>query len=196
VRLVGLAVVALASGCIMPFATPPLRGELGRSSRLGHEGDRGGAALHGAVGAHLASATTRGDQAFDVGVGWLVEHTPDQTSHGAYLDGAVFVERGRRARTSAGVRGELRSLVEGTAVAAKLRLDTELYGGGHADFRSDDRCASAAGTFYGTTAIGLFVEAGREWSTGMTEAAWVASAGVSIRLPSTVGIAIGIPYCR
>lgn len=181
----------------MPFATPPVRGELGQSSRLGQADARGGGdALHGAVGAHLASATTRRDQPFDLGAGWLFERTADEVSHGAYVDGAVFLERAGRSRTSAGARGELRALVDGSAVAAKLRLDTELYGGGHDDFTSEDRCASWAGTYHGTAAVGLYVEAGREWSTGMAGNAWVASAGVTLRLPSTVGIAIGIPYCR
>jgi hypothetical protein len=143
----------------------------------------------------------RRDQPFDVGAGWTYEQTAAGTSNGVYLDGALFVERTRRTRTSLGGRGELRWLnvdrmAAGNAVAAKLRIDTEIYGGGTSKFSGDDHCGTMAGTWSGTTAVGLFAEAGRVWSSEADGDAWVATAGVSMRIPSAIGVYVGIPYCK
>jgi hypothetical protein len=199
VRLALLAVVL--TGCIIPFATPPVKGEIGGGTRVGREDERNAKALHAAAGTHLASGTTSEAQPFDVGAGWTMEKTADTISHGIYLDAAVFIDRTRRTRTSIGARGEVRWLDEGKAAAAKLRIDTELFGSGSRDFESDGHCGSTMGTHYGTTAIGLFVEAGHVWApagdpmstTGGN--AWVATAGLTVRLPSAVGVWVGVPGC-
>ncbi|MBA3391401.1 MAG: hypothetical protein H0T89_02100 [Deltaproteobacteria bacterium] len=192
-RFVALAM--LLPGCIIPFAIPPTRSEIGSSTRIGRASEPGSSSLHAAVGTHLASGTQRRDQAFDVGAGWTFEKTTEQTSNGVYLDGAVFIDRTARTRTSLGGRGELRSMTDGKAAAAKLRLDTEVYGGGTSKFSSNDRCGTSSGTYFGTTAVGMFAEAGHVWSTGPEGNAWVATAGVSMRIPSSVGVWIGIPGC-
>jgi hypothetical protein len=190
-RVLRFAVLALISGCIIPFAIPPLRAEVGTASR-----SDGPIAAHVAVGTHAASATLTGAQRFDVGLGYLVEPSTAGTTHGAYADGALFVERLARTRTSLGVRNELRWNAMGPGYATKLRIDTELFSAGTSTFESDDRCGTATGTRYGTAAIGLYAEAGRAWMPD-TRAAWVATAGITARLPSSVGVWIGIPWiCR
>ncbi len=175
-------------GCVAPFLTPPVRAELGASVS---EGDR---AVHAGGGVHLASATRGSDQRFDLGVGgfgdWY-EHLPSQG--GLYVEAAVFVERNARRRTAVGGRGEL-LWANGMGTGTKLRVDHELFGGGTKDFSSSDMCGFMHGVRSGTLAIGLFAEAGRVWLPDA--AAWVATAGITMRLPATVGVAAGIPGCR
>jgi hypothetical protein len=201
VRLVLAILVVGISGCVIPFAIPPMKGEIGGATRVGRggEGDRSASALHAAVGTHLASGTTSTRQRFDVGAGYLYEGTRETATHGAYLDAAVFIDRTRSTRTSVGVRGEARWLDEGHAAAAKLRIDTELYAGGQSDFSGSDKCGSIGGSWIGTTAIGVFVEGGRVWAPDRAAMsggdAWVATAGVSLRLPTALGVWIGIPGC-
>lgn len=197
-RFVLLAVVL--SGCIIPFATPPLKGEVGGGTRVGREDERNSSAFHAAVGTHLASGTRSAQQRFDVGAGWTMEKTADSISNGLYVDAALFVDRGTFSRTSLGARGEMRWVGDGHAAAAKLRIDTELFQGLVEDFKGNDKCGTSSGTYVGTSAIGLFVEAGRVWAPTdpMTNAggnAWVATAGLTLRLPSSVGVWVGIPGC-
>ena len=200
-RLVRFALLAfLLGGCIIPFATPPIKGEIGGATRVGREDERNSSSLHAAVGSHLASGTQSDKQRFDIGGGWTFEKTKDTTSNGFYLDAAWFIDRTRLSRTSIGARGEVRWLDEGKAIAAKLRIDTELFATGEKDFKGDDKCGTMAGRHYGTTAVGLFVEGGRVWAPHdvMTNGggdAWVATAGLTVRLPSSVGVWIGIPGC-
>lgn len=191
----------LATGCIIPFATPPLKGEIGGATRVGRatridgEEPRGASSLHAAVGSHVASGTMSGKQKFDVGAGWTMEKTKDSMSNGVYLDTSWFIDRENISRTSVGARGEFRWLDQGNAAAAKLRIDTELFTTGSRDFDNDDSCGNSSGTTFGTTAIGLFVEAGRVWGPEMSGGnAWVATAGVTFRLPTSVGVWIGIPW--
>jgi hypothetical protein len=201
-----LAPLLLATGCIIPFATPPIKGEIGGATRVGRatrlDGDEmrtaSSSALHASVGAHVASATLSNKQRFDVGTGWTMERTKDAMSNGVYLDTSWFIDRGGHARTSIGARGEFRWLDDGAkGAAAKLRIDTELFKAGTSDFESDTKCGSTAGQHIGTTAIGVFVEAGRAWAPEMSGGdAWVATAGVTVRLPSAVGVWIGIPWCK
>ena len=206
-----LAPLLLATGCIIPFATPPIKGEIGGATRASWpaaepksatrlDGDEmktaSSSALHASAGSHLASATLTNRQRFDVGAGWTMERTKDSMSNGVYLDTAWFIDRGGYARTSIGARGEFRWIDGGHGAAAKLRIDTELFKAGQSDFESDTKCGSSSGQHIGTTAIGVFVEAGRAWAPEMSGGnAWVATAGVTIRLPSSVGVWIGIPWC-
>jgi len=193
-----------ATGCIIPFATPPLKGEIGGGTRIGratrlddNEMRSSDSSLHAAVGSHVASGTLTGRQKFDVGAGWTMEKTKDSMSNGVYLDTSWFIDKASISRTSIGARGEFRWLDEGKAAAAKLRIDSELYTAGESDFDSESKCGSSSGTHYGTTAIGVFVEAGRVWAPEMSGGnAWIATAGVTVRLPSSVGVWIGIPWCK
>ncbi|MDQ3366971.1 MAG: hypothetical protein M3680_16230 [Myxococcota bacterium] len=191
-----LAIAILTTGCVVPFAIPPMRGELGSSTRVGHAGEAGSSSLHAAAGTHIASGTQRRDQPYDIGVGWTFEQTRLTTSHGIYADAAAFIDRTRRTRTSIGGRGELRTMTLGYAAAAKLRIDTEVYTPTKQSFSGSDHCGAIAGAYHGISAVGLFAEAGRVWSTEPDGDAWVATAGVSMRIPSALGIYLGIPGCK
>jgi len=179
------------AGCVIPFVVPPIRGEVGAATQVLREEP---ASLQAAVGTHLASGTWRDDQPFDVGAGYRLAHNDDATSHGVYVDGAVFVERSRRTRTSLGGRGELLWTPMGKALGAKLRVDHELFGTGSRDFRSDDRCGVTTGTHIGTVGVGVFAEVGPQWLPDR-ELAWTAAAGVTLRLPTSVGVFVGVPGC-
>jgi hypothetical protein len=190
-----LAALLLCAGCIIPFAVPPIRAELGAAAPIARENPT---SLQVAVGSHLASGTRRDDQPFDLGAGYLrsqgIGEGADDSGHGLYLDGALFISRSRRVRTSVGGRGELLWMPMGTSVGARLRIDHELFGTGARDFRGDNRCGVTSGTHIGTAAFGIFAEAGPQRLPG-GDLAWLAAAGVTVRLPASVGVFIGIPGC-
>jgi hypothetical protein len=190
-RLASLAVMIPCTGCVIPFVIPPVRAEVGAATQVRREEP---ASLQVAVGTHLASGTLRKDQPFDVGAGYLFAHNADASSHGIYADGALFVERSRRTRTAVGGRGELLWTPMGKALGAKLRVDHELFGTGSRDFHGDGRCGVTSGTHIGTVAVGVFAEAGPQWLPA-GELAWTAAAGVTLRLPTSVGVFVGIPGC-
>lgn len=198
-RFVVLA--ALCSGCVIPFATPPLKGEIGGTTSRYDDATHAEqmverSALHAAVGAHLASATLTDRPLFDIGAGWTMDSTKSATSHGMYVDVSMFIDRYRFSRTSVGARIEKLWIGDRPSTGAKLRIDTELFKTGQGAFDSDDKCGNVSGSRYGTTAIGAFVEAGRSWADQMSGGdAWVATAGVTLRLPTTAGVWIGIPGC-
>jgi len=198
-RALRTALPCLALGaCVMPFATPPIKAEVGAASN--RTGEAPSASLiQVAVGSHLASGTHSRNQPYDLGIGWVFQHDftteGPSTTNGLYLDGAMFIDRRSSSRTSAGVRSELLWMPGGLAVAAKLRIDHELFRPVSSPFSSHDHCGSASGHQYGTAAIGLFTEAGAvRTPEGVT--AFTATAGLTFRLPSAMGVWIGIPYCK
>lgn len=182
--------LSLAAGCVMPYALPPLRGELGGATRSGD-----GAAFHVGGGAHLASGTTKPDQRFDVGVGGFYDAREHGSTKGAYGEVSYFLERHSITRTSIGLRGELRWDPEGRGTGAKLRVEHELFGSTDKGYSGSDRCGVIAGGALGTGAIGVFAEAGPVVMPG-DRTAWMAAAGVTFRTPGTVGVAVGIPGCK
>lgn len=190
-------VAAGAAGCIIPFAVPPMRAEVGAASRTGDAPSR--EILQVAVGSHLAGGLKRDDQTFDVGAGWLFQHDfrePDSASvHGLYVEAERFIVRTRRTRTGLGLRGELQWMPDGVAPGAKVRIDHELFGLVDKPFSSNDKCGTASGVDYGTGGVGLFTEAGATRLPDGTTA-WTATAGVALRIPAAVGVWIGIPYCK
>jgi hypothetical protein len=201
-----LLVLMFATGCIIPFATPPMRAELGGGTRIGGtpaQTDEMPAAdsassLHAAVGTHVASGTMTRKQTFDVGAGWTFDKSRAQTSNGIYLEGAYFLDRMGTWRTSVGPRTELRWLDDGgKAGAVKLRIDTEAYSAGERPFKGHDKCGTAAGTTLGTSSFGFFVEGGRVWAPEQSGgSAWIATAGITVRIPTALGVWVGIPWCK
>ncbi len=202
-----MVLAASATGCIVPYATPPMRAEVGAATPITARDDDAGdpmaaaaaasPALHVAAGVSLASAAKDRPPRFDLGVGYLMETSgTNATSHGAYVDAAVFVVGHGRSggRASVGMRVELRATPEGAVGAVKARFDVEVYVGGSGKFSGSDRCGSTASTYHGTSAIGLYAEGGPALAPNGT--AFVASTGVSIRLPSVLGVYVGIPWCR
>ncbi|HEU0031517.1 MAG TPA: hypothetical protein VFQ53_12850 [Kofleriaceae bacterium] len=191
-----LAVVAVSAlgGCIMPYAIPPTRGEIGAATTTGDHAP----AAHVAGGAHFASGTTGSQPTFDLGIGGFFDWNEQGTAaRGVYTDAAVFVERHDSTRTSIGLRTELHLPVEmsGPGFGAKLRIDHEMFGSTSKGYSGSDRCGFIAGAAHGTAAVGFYAEAGPV-RLPTTETAWTASAGLTLRLPSTMGIVFGIPGCH
>jgi hypothetical protein len=151
--------------------------------------------MHAAVGVSAASGATHTDLPFDVGAGAIVESSGDgATVAGGYAEGALFVLREGSKRVSVGVRAEVRDTALGMAVATKARLEAEVVSPGAGSFEGQDRCGVVAGVYQGSPGVGLYAEAGPAWTP--EGAAFVASAGVSVRIPSALGVYIGIPWCK
>jgi hypothetical protein len=187
-----------ASGCVLPFALPPLRAETGATATINRP-----VAAHAGGGVALASGTLAGDQPVDVGVGGFADWNDDGvTAKGIYADTALFVERGRTTRTAIGARAEFRwdttmPLDAGSTrgFAAKLRVDHEFRARVKAPYAESGSCGLVVGAARGTGAIGVYAEAGHAWLPG-DERAFTATAGITVRVPMTAGLIAGIPGCR
>lgn len=196
-QLATISLCLAASACVIPYALPPLKAEAGATSITGEK-----PMFHAGGGAHLASGTLNRAQAFDVGVGGFVETSEDGLhTTAAYADAAVFIERGHTARTSVGARGELRYTPEDLdgnrrrGLGAKLRIEREFFGPTHAGYSGADKCAAVGGGAHGMAGIGVFAEAGTV-SMPDQKAAFTATAGITLRVPSTIGIIVAIPGCK
>lgn len=183
--------LAVLGGCF-PYAIPPLRGEVGAVAQ-----SKQPTAGRVSGGAHLASGTLRHDQPFDVGAGAFYEWDDNgERAKGAYADAAVFIDRGARTRTSLGIRGEVRhDPTMGYGTAAKLRIDHEIYKKALGEYSGHDRCGVIFGGARGTGAAGIYVEAGPAFLPG-DQRAFVATVGVTLRIPATLGLLVGIPGCK
>ena len=191
-RVVIASLVLALGGCIIPFGLPPLRGEVGGTTAVGG----GGRALHAGGGVNLAGAMLRRDQRFDVGAGMFVDVTEAEVNDkGAYLDFAAFVDRSRRTRTAIASRGELRWAGGDLGAGAKLRVERELFASGVRKFTTNGRCGTSSGVHAGTTGVAIYVEGGRVWHP-QAPGAWTATAGLAVRLPASVGVFVGIPWCK
>lgn len=181
--------------------------------------------LRFSTGAHLASGVLRRDFPVDVGVGYVYERfesapspeavamrqTEPPTSgdagarriddaHGGYLEASHVVDRGQAHRTWLGVRGEVlgRQTDDGrrAEVGGYARLAWEIYASGEGAGSWSDRCGGGAGFSHGTSALGLFVESGAQWVGDEEGAAFVAMAGLSVRLPLFGGFVFNLcPKC-
>jgi hypothetical protein len=208
-----LLVISSLPACVIPYALPPLKGELGASAISGQ-----GATGHAGGGTYVASGTLNKDQKFDLGAGAFVDWDEGGVKTKAgYVDAAVFVERSHTTRTSVGVRGEMQWAVvpeaavtsrpfatmetpststPAPALAVKLRVEHEVFGVMHKGYAGSDKCAAVAGAAHGAGGVGLFAEAGRTVNLPGDRSAWSATAGVTLRIPSTIGVFLGIPGCR
>lgn len=191
-----LSISLLASGCVIPYAVPPLKVEAGGATTSGQK-----PTFHAGGGAHLASGILDKQQSFDVGIGGFVENSEagNQTVAG-YAETSVFIEKGANARTSIGARGELRWTPENLdgvrqrGLGAKLRIEREFFGTTSKGYSGADKCVALGGAAHGIGGIGVFAEAG---SVMMPDhkPAFTATAGLTLRVPSTIGIIVGIPGC-
>lgn len=174
----------LLSGCI--FAIPPSRTEVGWAG-----GDHNRSRTRIATGAHLASAAPSESTRLEVGVGVMYESGDDMhgATKGPYVDVGVAVLRNEFARLLVGLRGERRWQAHEMHYGTKLRVDLELFSHGEGPFSEASSCGFVAGSYYGMTGLGLYAEAGGAWVPG--DPTWVATTGVTLRLPSAAGIAIG-----
>lgn len=121
-------------------------------------------------------------------------------AHGGYLEASHVVDRGRAHRTWLGVRGEVlgRRTDDGrrAEVGGYARVAWEIYASGEGAGSFADGCGGGAGFSRGTSAIGLFVESGAQWVGEEERAAFVAMAGLSVRLPLFGGFVFNLcPKC-
>lgn len=195
-RLATISVALATSACVIPYALPPLKAEAGGVTVAGAK-----PMFHAGGGAHLASGVLDKQQRYDVGIGGFVENSEDGVETvAAYAETSMFIDKGERARTSVGVRGELRWSPENLdgirrrGVGAKLRVEREFFGTTSKGYSGADKCVALGGAAHGTGAIGVFAEAGSVMMPGH-EPAFTATAGLTLRVPSTIGIIVGIPGC-
>lgn len=124
---------------------------------------------------------------------------PFMEAHGGYFDVGHTLERGRSHRSWLGARGEVlaRKTPDGTRAAAGAygRAAWELYSPHEGVGASAEGCAVGAGYARGTVGLGLYVEAGAQWSEDQ-ETALVATAGLTVRLPLLAGFVVSFcPGC-
>ncbi|HTL37679.1 MAG TPA: hypothetical protein VL326_31325 [Kofleriaceae bacterium] len=181
-----LIIAAALPGCL--FAAPPTRTEVGWALG-GGEPSR----TRVATGAHLASIAPAESTRIDLGVGVLYE-SGDNTqmapsTKGPYADVGVAVVRNRFARVFVGLRGERRWQAHEMHYGTKLRVDAEFFSHSSGPFSGAGECGVVSGAYAGNTGLGAYVEAGAAWLPG--DPTWIATTGVTVRLPGFAGIAIG-----
>jgi hypothetical protein len=120
-------------------------------------------------------------------------------AHGGYFDVSHTFARGRSHRSWLGARGEVlaRETPDGTRPAAGVyaRAAWELFTLGEGVGGSAEGCTVSGGYARGTAGLGLYVESGAQW-TADQETAFVATAGLTVRLPLLAGFAVSIcPHC-
>jgi hypothetical protein len=210
--LCALAAAAL-SGCL-PFAVPPARVDVGPTVIGGAGEARPGVRVQ--AGAHMASGESRRDTDFDAGIGYVFERVEltdaeralafmraepaerpgGAISHGAYVELAHRIARARYHRTWLAVRGERlvpseTFLARDASLGVTGRIEWELYAPAVGGGSDGDGCGFIAALAYGTAAAGFFVESGaRLTPDGST--AFVATAGLSVRLPAMVGLVVDL----
>ena len=178
--------IASSTGCL--FGAPPSRSEIGWAW-----GDRNQSRVRLATGAHLASAAPSESTRLELGVGVMYEQGDDNAMtssiKGPYVDVGLAVLRNQFGRVLVGVRGERRWQAHEMHYGTKLRVDLEMFSHGSGPFSEAGSCGFVTGSYYGMTGFGLYAEAGAAWLPG--DPTWLATTGVTIRLPSFAGIAIG-----
>lgn len=221
--LLSLALV-LQTGCLMAGALPPSRTDIGTTVIAGDGQMHSG--LRFSTGAHLASGTTRADFPVDVGAGYVYERLarPPATAdrdpaanglssapmtdlddardlHGGYLDAAYTFSRGAGHRSWIGARGELlfRAApdVDTRVAGVYARAAWELYKPGQGGFGgfTSRGFGGGVGVSHGTAGLGIFLEAGAQRGEG-DQSAFVATAGLSVRLPFLAGLFFDLcPKC-
>ena len=218
-----LAALAIDTGCAAGVL-PPSRTDVGTTVIAGSGQIESG--LRFSTGAHLASGSIRRDAPLDIGAGYVfqrvarspvssearalasagagpVEDAGDADDHadaqGAYVEFAHTIDRGSGHRSWMGARGEIlaRDAADGvhTSAGAYARLAWELFTPSRGAGVYAEGCGAGAGFAYGTAGLGLFVEAGTQFTEG-ERAAFVATAGLSLRLPLVGGFAFNLcPHC-
>jgi hypothetical protein len=211
------AVLLLCTGCPFAAAVPGSRTDVSPMTTQSNGARHAGVQF--ATGAHWASLGTN-DKSFDVGAGYIYQHLPSEASavessiekrdddddameedpgislHGGYLSFDRNVHARRRWRTWAGVRGELWRHTTGDMLpGGSVRLGVELYGSSSTAEPVASKCAAGIGLVHGTTALGVFFDAGARMMPG-GEVATTASAGISVRLPNLAVFGVAIPKCR
>jgi hypothetical protein len=192
--LITLLASFAASGCVLPFAVPPLTTDLG-GARIIQGGT--GNVFHLSTGLHSASfeAIPRSD-VLDIGVGYALD--ADGTGlrdQGVYGEGAWFVMRRPHARIAPGGRGELLFSKGRTGGGLFARVSAEIFTSVDGDGQSNDPCGTAFYHWAGIPSTGLYAEAGVQYlPEGRTS--FVTTGGLTFRLPAIAGFALLLPGCH
>ena len=194
----GLAILpALISfSCIIPFAGPPARMDFGAAHAFRDDEQTG---FHFAIGLHTASLgpeTIPKSDLFDVGAGFTVDVDHDGTrGKGFYGSGEWFVMRRKWFRVGAGLRASTCSRGR-TGDPARTRACRE------SSTEWDTATVTVTGTAAASCSLGAAFR--RRGSTSRAarqhlpdgREAFVATVGMSFRLPALAGILIIIPGCN
>jgi hypothetical protein len=202
-----LIVFAIAGSACAAGALPPSRTDVGTMvAKPTGEIQTG---FRVSTGAHWASATHDKLVDYDVGAGYVYErseasggditdkHTsgdaPDTSNvaHGGYLSLERVLSRSLRnkQRTWLGMRVEYLDGKDDSksSISALARINWEVFGHVEGAGASDTNCGGAFGIGYGTAAVGFYGEAGARRSLE-GDASFVATLGLSIRLPFLAGV--------
>ncbi len=196
-RTLAILPALLPAACIIPFAGPPARMDFGAAHAFRDDEQTG---FHFDIGLHTASLGPEvipKSDLFDVGVGFTVDVDHDGTrGKGFYGSGEWFVLRQRYFRIGAGLRGEYLFAGPSTGSGAYARVTGEFYGigSGNGQGNASGGCGVLL-AWRGVPAAGVYVESGGQHLPDGREA-FVATAGLSFRLPAMAGIVILFPGCH
>lgn len=185
-----LIIATISTGCV--FGIPPSRTEVGWAG-----GDQQPGRTRFATGASLTSIAPAEATRLELGVGLLYESGDEgrmaPATRGPYADVGVAVFRNSYSRLIVGLRGERRWQDHDMHYATKLRVDLEAFSRGSGPFSGAGQCGVVSGAWSGMRGIGVYAEAGAAWMPG--DPTWLATAGVTVRLPAAGGVMIGVPGC-
>jgi hypothetical protein len=199
-RALAILSALLPVACVIPFAGPPARLDFGAAHAFRDDEQT---AFHFAIGLHTASLGPEvipKSDLFDVGLGFTVDAEHGGTrAKGFYGSGEWFVLRRKFFRMGAGLRGEYLFTGPNWGSGAYARVSSEFFaagtGNGAADSQGGDGCGTALLAWRGVPATGVYVESGAQALPDGRQA-FVATAGVSLRLPALAGLLIFFPGCH
>jgi hypothetical protein len=196
-RALAILPALISVGCIIPFAGPPARMDFGAAHAFRDDEQTG---FHFDIGLHTASLgpeTIPKSDLFDVGLGFTVDVDRDGTrGKGFYGSSEWFVLRRRWFRMGAGFRGEYLFAGPNWGSGAYARVSGEFYGmgSGTGQGNSSPGCGALV-AWRGVPAAGFYVESGAQHLPDGREA-FLATAGLSFRLPAMAGVLILLPGCH
>lgn len=211
-RLALLLCLVGASHACAAGMLPPSRTDIGTTMIKPTGEARSG--LRFSTGAHLASASSDEAEDYDFGAGYVYERTEApggditdkhvagekragaQVSQGAYLSVERVLNRSKSThqRTWLGMRAEYLHASEedgGPTLSALARLNWEVYGHVEGAGSTTTNCGSAIGFGFGTAGLGFYAEGGARRSLD-GDASFVATVGLSLRLPFLAGFAFDL----
>lgn len=189
-----MSFAALASGCVMPAAAPPLRteGAYGVAYDPALSTERATQEERLSIGAHVASAMRHEAFPMDLGAGWVLTHAEGRTINGAYGEVARGFRFTDEARGFLGGRGEvLFPEAPGLRPGYSLlgRGEVEIFGHVAGAGETHDKKFFAGAAGYGVFALGAYAESGLTTLPGGAHL-FVATFGLALRTPAFAAVSI------
>jgi len=173
----------LPSACFIPLVSPPSRMDFGAAHDFGADDLT---AFHYAIGLHTGSLDPEAfpkSDVFDLGAGFVIDADANGArSKGFYGGVDWFPVRRTSVRLGTGIRGEALTKGPNWGSGAFARLSGELFMSGHG---TGSGCSFML--WRGAVGTAIFVEAGGQHLADGRDA-FVATAGLSLRLPAMVGL--------